>query len=355
MDAENKDKTNPTGLPPGEVVFTGDRKVDEIRTHYLEYDAQQCKDVTLDSESVLTFHKPVKGVNQWYDIRGLHDVELIKAIGKTFQLHPLVLEDIANIFERPKVDEFEDALFISLKAISYNPKDITVHFEQIGLYYTHDFLLSFQEDDEDLFANVRHRVNHGLGRVRKKGHDYLVYALIDTLTDQYLEVMEQIEDEIEAIEEEIVKHPKAQTKTKIYHLKQELNQVRKAVMPLREISFNLLKLEEGLLSDEIDVYLRDLKDHCSQLVDQVDTCRDDINGLQDLFLSEMSHQMNLVVQTLTIVSTIFIPLSFLAGLYGMNFQHMPELAWRNGYFYLLGLMAIITLGLLLYFKRKKWL
>ena len=348
-------KRKKIGLPPGSIVFTGKRKVDKIHIHYLEYNAAESRDQILDNQSITTFHKPIPSYIQWYDTRGLHDIELIKAIGSTFSIHPLVLEDITSTLQRPKMDEYESGLFVILRAFSFNPEVRKVESEQIALILGDEYVLSFQEDASDLFGNIRNRITSDGGRIRKRGADYLFYALIDSIIDQYYLVADGLDETLEAFEKDIAENLSNKTRGDIYNLKQEIQYIRKSLLPTREMVNRLIILQDPIISENTMPYLRDLRDHISQVIDFLDHNLDSLNSLQDLFLSEVGYRSNKIMQVLTIVATIFIPLTFLAGIYGMNFQNMPELSWKYGYFGLLLVMMILVLGLLYYFRKKKWI
>ena len=346
---------NRRGLPPGEAVFTGQKKVDEIKIHYLEYNSTDLKDDLVDNQSIASYHERNDQVMQWYDVRGLHDTKVIEDIGSIFKVHSLVLEDIVDVNQRPKCDQYDEGIFMCFKSLAWQDEADQVEFEHLSLYFGDGFLLSFQERSSDLFVDVRNRIHRGLGRVRSRGADYLAYALLDAVVDRYFDVIERIEGRIEALEYEVNNHPADSTKARIHGLKNETIRVRKAIGPLREATSTLYKSEHDLVDEKTKLFIRDVYDHIIQLMDLVETYRDLLSGLQDLYLSEISFRMNKVIQVLTIVTTIFVPLSFLAGLYGMNFEYMPELKYRYGYPILIGIMALLGLGALLFFKKKKWL
>lgn len=347
--------TSKVGLPPGSIVFTGKQKVDVIRIHYTEYDTRECRTSEVDNQSVEEFHCPVEEYVQWYDVRGLHDTGLIEEFGRLFRVHPLAMEDIADPTQRPKVDEFKGGLFVAAKAITFDGERRKVKMEQVTFYLGAGFVLTFQEDETDLFAVVRGRIEKGGGRIRKMGADYLLYALLDYLVDQYFVALDGIEDVIENMEARIYEDQNPEIRNELYHLKQQLMRTRKVMVPTRELFSKMIADENDLLTDTTQLYLRDLRDHQFQALELTDGYRENINSLQDLYLSELSFRMNNVMQVLAIVSTIFIPLTFLAGIYGMNFEYIPELKYRNGYFYLLGVMAVVTVGMVGYFQRKGWL
>lgn len=351
---EKKSKKN-LGLAPGTIVFTGNRKVEQIKIHHLAYNEQQMEFHDLDNQSIATFHKPITNRIQWYDVRGLHDAELIRVIGDTFTIHPLMLEDTVDTFQRPKVDDYEDQLFVTLKALSFSKEKKQLQTEHLSLLLGQDFILSFQEDADDLFENVRTRLEKSHGRIRKRKADYLLFALMDSVVDQYYLVLEAFEEEMEAIEADIIANADVSSRSNIYALRQELVSFKKAVFPLRELLKTILTLESEMIQEPTMVYLRDLHDHVVQVLEINETYRDNLTGLQDLLLSELSFRTNNVMQVLTIVSTIFIPLTFLAGIYGMNFKNMPELNSQYGYFVLLGLMLMVFIAMIFYFRNKKWL
>ncbi len=342
------------GLPPGSIIFTGNQKVEKVLLHYLQYDSEQFKEDTFDNHSELILANDDESIVDWYDIRGLHDTGLIETLGKQFQVHPLILEDVVDTHQRPKYEEYPKGVFLIVHAIHFDADKVEISKEQVGIYFRKGLILSFQESDTDLFEPVRKRVQMGRGRIRQRGADYLAYALIDTLVDNYFEVMNRVEEVIESIEDSILLSEGHHAKERIHGLKKELMVIRKSIAPLREAISRFSRAESPFIEESSTVYIRDLYDHTIQVMDVVESYRDMLNGLQDLYLSEISFRMNQVMQVLTIITTIFVPLSFLAGLYGMNFEFIPELKFRYGYFVLLGVMLLIFIGSLIYFRRKKW-
>ena len=264
------------------------------------------------------------------------------------------MEDVAHTFQRPKYEEYENGNFIIFRALSFDREALEVKTEQVAIYFRKGLVVSFQENAADLFEHVRKRVNSGKGKVRSRGADYLTYALIDSVADNYFSVLDEIEECVEQVENDILNNPGQQTKERIHLLKKELLIVRKSVAPLREAVNRFAKSDSELVEENSKMYIRDLYDHTIQITDLVESYRDVLNGLQDLYISEISLRMNQVMQVLTIITTIFVPLSFLAGLYGMNFENIPELHHPSGYFILLGVMGLIALGSLFYFKKKNW-
>ncbi len=337
------------GLPPGTLVFTGEKVMESLNVRMLQFNEEQF----IEKEKQNDIPHPETGdFITWYDVKGLHDTQLVERLGKQFNLHPLVLEDILDTQQRPKFEEYDDGIFIILRAMTF---DQEVKLEHIAIYAGPKFTLSFQENEDDTFAPVRERIRIGNGRIRKRGSDYLAYALIDSIVDQYFIVLDQLQETLDALEEEVMYSPDNQTKGKIHQLKLQMLMLRKSLLPLREAINWFVKSDCPIVHESTDVFTRDLYDHIVQVIDMVETYRDIINGLYDLYLSEISFRMNNVMQLLTIISTIFIPLTFLVGVYGMNFKFMPELDWRYGYFFVWGLMLFITIVMLILFRRRKWL
>lgn len=343
------------GLAPGSIVFTGRQKVDEVFVHYLLYDAEKHVEKTLETDQRKPFPSAADTTQvDWYDIRGLHDIEFIKSLGEAFQVHTLILEDIADIHQRPKLEEYANGIFIIIKALSFSKTDLKVKTEQVAIFFRAGILLSFQEAETDLFGAVRQRIANPLTKIRQRNTDYLAYALLDNIVDNYFFILENIEEEIDRLENQLLNQPDHSIKEQIHHLKKELLVVRKAIAPLREAINRFAKSDVDFINENSAIYIRDLYDHTIQIMDMVETYRDLLNGLQDLYISEISLKMNQVMQVLTIITTIFVPLSFLAGLYGMNFENMPELHFKYGYYVLLSVMFFIFILSLVYFRRKKW-
>jgi len=290
----------------------------------------------------------------WIDIDGVHQSDLLDSVGKHANLHPLVMEDIHNTYQRPKVEDYEDYLYIVLKMISWNEETKEVQAEQVSLILGKNYVISFKEDPGDIFDPVRLRLREGKGRIRKMGADYLAYALLDQVVDNYFLVLENLGEQIEDLEEELITNPDASTLQTIHHLKRELIYLRKSVWPLREAISSLERGESPLFQPETLVYLRDVYDHTIQVIDTIETFRDMVSGMLDIYLSSVSNRMNEVMKVLTIIATIFIPLTFIAGVYGMNFVNMPELQWRWGYFLIWGVMVAVAVGMVIYFKKRGW-
>ena len=343
-----------TGLPPGSVIFIGKKKVNNVFVHYLSYNLDNCTEKAFDSDSYNSIPFPNKRLINWYDVRGIHNTDLISYLGEKFDMHPLVLEAIVDTYQRPKFDEYKGGNFITMRAITFNKKTREINREHVAIYFNQNFISTFQETESDLFYHVRKRINSSSGRIRQRGADYLAYAIIDVLVDNYYTVLDQMEECIESLEDKMLEVQNIKDKNEIHALKKELLVLRKSVAPLREAISKFSKSESSFINDYNQVYIRDLYEHTIQIMDTIDGYRDILSGLQDLFISEISFKMNKVMQLLTLTSVIFIPLTFLAGIYGMNFENIPELKMKNGYFILLGIMLIIFIGMILYFKKKKW-
>jgi magnesium transporter len=342
------------GLPPGTLVHVGDKKTEKVKIAVMDYDRAAFREREVENVEECFPFKETSTVT-WINIDGLHQVEIVEKLGKQFNLHPLVQEDILHTGQRPKMEDYDEYILIILKMLYYEKEDDTVRSEQITLILGSNFLISFQEMPGDVFNPLRDRIRTGKGRVRRMGADYLAYLLVDSIVDHYFVLLEKCGDRIETLEEELARDPKPETLHAIHDLKQEIIFLRKSVWPLREVISGLERTESDLIRDEISIYLRDLYDHTIQVIDSVETYQDILSGMLDLYLSSVSNKMNEVMKVLTIFASIFIPLTFMAGVYGMNFKFMPELEWRLGYPSLLLAMAMVVASLIIYFKRKKWL
>lgn len=341
------------GLAPGTLIHVGEKKVDRSSITYIDYDDEQIvveTDVPLSRCQALRASPTVS----WINLDGIHEVTVVEAFGQAFDLHPLALEDILNTGHRPKVEEFESFLLIILKMLHFDEQQNRIQAEQISLVLTENNVLSFQEQPGDVFDGVRERLQRKAGRIRQRGPDYLTYALIDSIVDSYFHILEKIADRLEALEAELLSQPTQETLQQVHHFKGQLIFLRKSVWPLRELVNSLLQDESPLIQDSTHVFLRDLYDHSIQIHDTLETFNNTASGLIDLYMSSISLRTNEVMQVLTIMASLFIPLTFIAGIYGMNFEFMPELKWHWGYAMVWGLMIGCAVGMLLYFKKKKW-
>ena len=349
-----KKSSRKAGLPPGSVVFVGEKKVEEIRITIIDYDENQYEEREVKNIEDCFPFKGTPSVS-WINIDGVHQVEVIEKLGSHFVLHPLLQEDVVNTHQRPKFDEFDDHLFIVLRMFFFNEEENELEGEQISLIVGSNFVISFQEKQGDVFEQVRERLRNGKGRIRKKGSDYLAYALIDAIVDSYYNILEQLGENIESLQEELVADPQQEDLQIIQHLKRDMLFFRKSVWPLREVIGGLAKSESTLIKGDVLVYVRDVYDHVIQAIDTIETFRDMLSAMQEIYLSSVGNRMNQVMKVLTIIATIFIPMTFLAGIYGMNFKYMPELDWR--YAYLVFWLVVVTVFIIMiaYFKKRKWL
>jgi magnesium transporter len=342
------------GAAPGTLVHIGEKKTERVRIRLIDYDKKQLQEKELKTIEECFPCKDEPTIS-WINIDGVHDIETIEKVGGHFGIHPLVLEDIVNTGQRPKAEDFDDYVYIVLKMLYYDAKEKEVRAEQFSLILGSNFLISFQERVGDVFELVRERIRKGKGHIRKAGADYLAYALMDAIVDQYFIIMEIFGDKMEALEEELVENPTGRTLETIHTMKREMIYFRKQVWPLREVVGGLVRGEFSLISESTAVYLRDVYDHTIQVIDTVESLRDVLGGMLDLYLSTISNRMNEVMKVLTIIATIFIPLTFVAGIYGMNFKYMPELEWHWGYYMIWGVMAVVVVTMVVYFKRRAWL
>ncbi|KYK25601.1 MAG: magnesium transporter [Candidatus Proteinoplasmatales archaeon SG8-5] len=349
-----KKRTVKVGLPPGTLVYTGEVRDEPVRTTYMIYDAEHYEEGEIKSIEELNSHVDKPEVT-WINVDGIHDTGIIESIGNAFKLHPSILEDIVDTEQRPRMEDFDDYIFVTLKMLVYKEKNREVTSEHISLILGPNYLITFQERPGDIFDIIRGRIRTGKGRIRQSGDDYLAYALIDTVIDQYYIILERIGEVVEEIEEELMSRPKIETLQQIYYLKREMIFLRKSVWPLREVIGGLDRSDSALIKQETGRFFRDVYDHTIQAIDMVETYRDMLSGMLDLYLSSISNRMNEVMKVLTIIATIFIPLTFIAGVYGMNFLNMPELRWEYGYYLIWLVMLIITMLMVIYFKRKRWL
>jgi magnesium transporter len=342
------------GLAPGTLVHVGEKKVERVRIRLIDYDEEKLEERELESVDEC-FPYADKPTVTWTNIDGLHDVDVIEKIGKDFGLHALVLEDILHTEQRPKVEDFDDYLFVITKMLSYDEAEHELKAEQFSLILGPNYVITFQERVGDVFEPVRERLRKGKGRIRKRPPDYLAYALIDAVVDHYFIVLEKLGERVESLEEELITNPIPETLRAIHHLKRELIFLRKSVWPLRELIGALERGESRLFEEETTVFLRDVYDHTIQVIDTVETLRDMASGMLDVYLSSVSNKMNEVMKVLTIIATIFIPLTFIAGIYGMNFEFMPELKWHWGYPIVWVIIIVIAIVMLFYFRKKRWL
>jgi magnesium transporter len=349
-----KKRSRKAGLPPGTLIHIGERKTEEVKITIMNYDETQ-----LQEEEAKTFDECFPYKNRptvtWINVDGIHQVETLEKLGECFGVHPLTLEDILNTDQRPKMEDFGDYMYIVLKMFTRNEQNDEIVTEQISLILGENFVLSFQENVGDVFDPVRARIRCSKGRLRKMAADYLLYSLLDAIVDNYFIILENFGDQIEFIEERLIVNPAQETLKIIHKLKREMLFLRKSVWPLREVINGMERGESSLIKGTTKIYLRDVYDHNIQIIDTIETLREMLSGMLDIYLTSISNRLNAVMKVLTIIATIFMPLTFLAGIYGMNFKYMPELEWKWGYFLILFVMFGIGISMLFYFKKKKWL
>lgn len=341
-------------MPPGALVFTGEESQEQVTINLTSYDE------TLFNEESVSFDQleqrlAKKNKVLWIDIVGLHDIALLEKIGALFGIHKLTLEDILNVDQRPKMEVFDHYIFAALKMIQCPTPEASISEEQISFILEDGVLLTFQEKEGDVFQFVRNRITESKGSIRKRGADYLLYALLDSVVDNYFLVMENIGEKIENLEVQAMNEPGNHTLNALYIQRKEMMELRRSVYPLREVIGGFDKYAEHKISPETKPFMRDLYENTIQVIETMEVFRDMSSGVLDLYMNSLSNRMNNIMKVLTIISTIFIPLSFVAGVYGMNFDNMPELHWKYGYFYVVGGMATVVVGMLIYFRRKDWI
>jgi magnesium transporter len=338
---------------PGTVNYIGRDRTSPVTIHVFIYNESECIEKTVASVDELFPLPEIKKI--WINVNGVHDTAIIESIGEKLNIHSLVLEDIVNTTHRPKMEEYDDYLFLVMKMsyIKTETKDLVN--EQISLILKKNMVISFQEKDQDVLEGIRQRLRKSKGRIRKMGSDYLMYAIIDSIVDHYFTILEFVGDRIEQLEDDLIKKSNSFLQNHIYRLKQELIFMRKAIWPMRDVTNSLQHTEHKLISKSVEPFIRDVYDHTIQVIETVETFRDMASGMQDLYLSTVSNRMNEIMKVLTIFAAIFIPLSFLAGVYGMNFEFMPELKHAWGYFIWWGAVIVVAASMLIYFKKKKWL
>ena len=344
-----------TGLAPGSLIYTGQVYTDEIKIQVIDYTDDHIEEIEITEVAELErFNNP--DTVTWINIQGLHDVEVISSIGKLMGLHPLTMEDILDTNQRPKVEEFEDHLYISMKMINHLEDHNKIDIEQVSIIAHKNFVICFQEKPGDVFNDIRTRLRNGKGRARKRGADYLSYMLIDVIIDFYYETLDQVWNKIERLDDLVVRRPDRIELNDIQVIRRDLIQLRRYMYPVRDVVHSISNSQGQFFSDQTLMFVRDSYDHAVQVVENLDTYREILNSVMDLYLSQLSNKMNEVMKVLTVMSSIFIPLTFIAGIYGMNFEHMPELGWAIsypvGFWSLIGVVAVI---MVIFMKSRKWL
>jgi len=349
-----KNRKSKLGMAPGSLVFTGEQKMLEVEItaiYYSQNDYFEEKIIQLDElKKISETHQGVV----WINIDGVHDENEIEKIGDYFNLHKLTIEDILSIGQRPKLDEYEDYIHLVLK-MPIIENQLIVENEQISFILKNNILLTFQEKTGDVFNDVRKRIKEGKGYVRNKESDYLLYILMDTLVDYYFYILDLFHDKIEVIEDILLNNKSEKTLYNLHNLRKQNIVLRRSIYPLREVINKFEKINEPFLKQENKIFIKDLYDHTIQAIDLVDSFRDSSASLLDLYMHNVSNKMNEIMKVLTIMSSIFIPLTFIAGIYGMNFKTMPELEFSYSYYIVLSVMLMISIAMIFYFKRKRWL
>lgn len=349
-------RSKKTGLAPGTLMHIGEEKAGGVTINVIQFDETHFEEKQVKTlQNVLPL--PDKPGVTWINIDGLQDVSVIETLGRHFNFHPLMLEDILSTDQRPKMEDFDDYLYIVLRMLYPDEKTGDFVNEQVSLIVGKNYVISFQEQEKkgDVFAPLRDRIRTAKGKIRKLGPDYLAYSLIDAIVDGYFVIMEKIGDEIELREEEVTTSPVPQTLRAIHQLKRQMILLRRSLWPLREVINGLERGSSKLIQSETLLYFKDVYDHTIHILDTIDSLRDMVTGMLDIYLTSLANRTNEVMKVLTIIATIFIPLTFIVGVYGMNFEYMPELKWRWGYFALWGVMVIVTIGMIFFFKRRRWI
>ncbi|PQJ34701.1 magnesium and cobalt transport protein CorA [Salinibacter sp. 10B] len=342
------------GLPPGSVVFIGEEKTEPVQFSVIDYTADRLDETDVETvDDVLPYRD--SPTTTWINVNGVHDEEIIRTIGDHFGLHPLIQEDIAHTGQRPKLETYDDNVYIVSKMLYHDDQEDHLRAEQVSFVLGGNYLISFQEDSGDVFEPVRERLRKGRGRIRGAGTDYLTYALIDVIVDHYFVILEELGGRTEEIEDEVLDDPQPETQERINDLRRDLIFMRRMTWPVRELLSQLQRLDSPLWEDDTHPFVRDTYDHAVQVLDLVESLRDVVGGLTDLYMTSLSNRMNEIMKVLTIIGTIFIPLTFIAGIYGMNFEYMPELTVWYGYPVAMTGMGVIAVVLLVYFRQKEWI
>jgi magnesium transporter len=341
-----------TGLPPGSLIHIGKILTDSVTVNLTEYKSTEFIQKKIENLDELNVSD--SSINSWIEICGLHETIIIESLGKTLNINPLTLEDILNTEHRPKFEVQDGLLFLTLKAFSLT-ENKEIQSEQVSFVLGNGFLVSFQESNNSWFEPVKTRLIAPSSRIRQRGLDFILYSLIDVIIDKYYAVVESIADQLEDLEDMIFDNPSQELIEKNRLIKKEIIAIRKALIPALEAISKLNRDEPELIDKEVMRYFNDVDDHIIQILDYVDTYRELSAELKESYLSNLTLRMNQVMKLLTIITSIFIPLTFIVGVYGMNFKNMPELYWKYGYFFVLGGMLLITAGMLIYFRRRRWL
>ncbi len=343
-----------TGLAPGTLVHVGEKKVEKVVIRVLAYNSEKLIERELETVEECLEFKGQPGINLWINVDGLDRIDVIEKLGGYFDIHPLTLEDVLNTGQRPKTEDYESYIYTVLKMMLLDKEREEIIVDQVSIIIGPNYILSFQERHGDVFDPVRERFENPASRLRKNGVDYLAYSLIDAVVDNYFLILEHFGDEIEYLEDGLVIQPRPEILTAIQKYKRDMIILRKSVWPLRELINGLQRVESDLIKETTRIYLRDIYDHTIQVIDSVEDFRDILASMVDIYLSSISYRMNDVMKVLTVIATIFIPLTFIAGVYGMNFEYMPELKWRWGYPAVMLGMTLLGVSMFAYFKKRRW-
>ena len=350
---KSKPKAKKVGLSPGTLVYTGEKRKDEIKITLFDYKADLIVEKTLDNIEE-SFDCKNSDLTSWINIDGLHDLSIIEKIGKQFEIHPLVLEDVLHTSQRPKVDDYENYLYIVVRMFDYNSDRNEIRNEQVSFVLGKNYLITFQEDTGDVFDTVRDRLRKGGPQMRNGGPDYLAYALIDAIVDSYFHILEQIGDKIEELEDRIILDPEQSDLQSIHNLRREMILLRKSVWPLRELLSSLQRNENGIVRHQTQIYIRDVYDHTIQIIDTIESYRDMAMGMLETYLSSLSNRMNEVMKVMAIVTCLMAPATVIGGIFGMNFEAIPLLHNKWGFYISVGAMLFIPLIMLFLFRKRGW-
>jgi len=338
------------GLPPGTLAAPAEAHTPKT-IRVIHYTAESIDEAEVDSVEAIAEHLGKGGV-AWINLDGLGNVDMVRELGTMFGLHPLALEDVLNVRQRPKVDDYDDHLYAVIRMLHYED---AVETEQVSVFLGKNVVLTFQEHPGDCLEPIRDRLRKGKGQIRRQGADYLMYAILDAIIDGYFPFLDQLSDVVEKLEAQVVERPDRKTLGRVHNVKRDLLNIRRSIWPLRDAINSLIREESHLVGDTARLYLRDCYDHAIHVLDVIETYRELAGGLMDVYLSSLSNKMNEVMKVLTVIATIFIPLTFIAGVYGMNFETMPELKWRWGYAAVWAVMIALAVVMLALFRRKGWL
>ena len=342
------------GMPPGSLIYIGNKELQSSVVKLIKFNMSELHESYIETDIDIK-HEFDKTFIHWFQVNGLNKVETMKTIGEFFKLDTLILEDIMNTDHRPKIEIFDEYLFLILKTIKFNPENYELEKEHLCVICNNDYLVTFKESDNSFFNPLITRINSGKGKIKTKNYDYLLYAIVDMVVDSYLETIESINEAMENIEYEISQEPTKESLIRLEKYRKVIIDFRKTVVPIREITTELIRDEFDFLEEENEKYFRDVYDHTLYLIENIDNLTELNNSIKDIYHSTISYRMNQVMQVLTIYTVIFTPITFIAGVYGMNFLNMPELQFKYGYFIVLGIMALIVSLMMVYFKRKRWL